>query len=88
MDAKVDSTTKLQSVQTAVMTKSRPMTPGIYYDPTNAFMYCALYNNKGKVLASLGMVEAINERAERDNYRRVVEAELALEAMPKRRIAA
>lgn len=38
-------------------------------------------------LASLwGITESLNNR-ERDNYRRVVEAELALEAMPKERAA-
>lgn len=50
---------------------------GPFYDPDAEFLCCLLRDENGKVLESLGMIE--NPSRE---YRRVVEAELAWEAMP------
>jgi len=66
---------------------------GPFYDPTNDFVYCVLRDSEpschdaygrpvgGSVLGSLGMIEESKDTRERNDYRRVVEAELALEAM-------
>lgn len=50
-----------------------------HYNPRNEFFSCLLWDNGDtpKVIGSLGMIEAPTRE-----YRRVVEAELALEAMP------
>ena len=49
---------------------------GPFYDPENEFFVCLLRDENGKVIESLGMIEAPSRE-----YRRVVEAELASEAM-------
>lgn len=61
---------------------------GPFYDPTNDFVSCVLWSNPddspaftSEVLASLGMIEESKDVRERQNYRRVIEAELALEAL-------
>ncbi len=55
---------------------------GPFYDPTNDFVHCALFDSEHKhVLGSLGMIEESKDTRERNDYRRVIEAELASEAM-------
>lgn len=56
---------------------------GPFYDPTNDFSVCLLWGSQDtpEILQSLGMIEESKNTRERMNYRRVVEAELASEAM-------
>jgi hypothetical protein len=55
-----------------------PKCPNVHYGANSEWLCCILFDEpEGKVLSSLGMIEEPSRE-----YRRVVEAELAWEAMP------
>jgi len=53
-----------------------------YYDAHGDAMCATLYDEEGEILASLGMIEGATSE-----YRRVIEAELVLEALGELRVA-